>query len=88
MAFNPVLKGGRVMQWIYDKQMANRYGKITSLQYVILLPHSRFIVSVNYFSPFWFRQQNQYMNNRFSRRVTVITLLFCNIFSVISSNMP
>ncbi|GJK54163.1 hypothetical protein TUM17561_15810 [Enterobacter cloacae] len=46
MAFNPVLKGGRVMQWIYDKQMANRYGKITSLQYVILLPHSRFIVSV------------------------------------------
>jgi hypothetical protein len=28
MPFNAELKGGRVMQWIHDKQMANRYGKI------------------------------------------------------------
>ncbi len=39
MAFNAEFKGGRVMQWIHDKQMANRYGKIASLQYVILLSH-------------------------------------------------
>lgn len=29
MAFYAELKGGRVMQWIHEKQMANRYGKIT-----------------------------------------------------------
>ncbi|GFZ52963.1 hypothetical protein ENTKAS01_04870 [Enterobacter sp. AS-1] len=46
MAFYAELKGGRVMQWINDKQMANRYGKIASLQYVILLSHSNIIVSV------------------------------------------
>ncbi len=28
MPFNAELKGGRVMQWIHNKQMANRYGKI------------------------------------------------------------
>ncbi|BCT20539.1 hypothetical protein KAM576c_39400 [Enterobacter asburiae] len=46
MAFNPEFKGGRVMQWIHDKQMANRYGKIASLQYVILLSRPNIIVSV------------------------------------------
>ncbi|BCT15867.1 hypothetical protein KAM546c_37080 [Enterobacter roggenkampii] len=46
MAFNAELKGSRVMQWIHDKQMANRYGKIASLQYIILLSHPNIIVSV------------------------------------------
>jgi hypothetical protein len=46
IAFNAQLKGSRVMQWIHDKQMANRYGKIASLQYVILLSHPRIIVTV------------------------------------------
>jgi hypothetical protein len=87
MAFNAEFKGGRVMQWIHDKQMANRYGKIASLQYVILY-RTPTLLFLLFLFPVLVQATESVYEQQIQQARNVITRRFSIIFSVISSSMP